>query len=240
VRYQTLQLLQRIIVAISLVTLVTIGLIIARVAGLGVPGLAGLIPQGLVGAAFAKEVALLSGHAGSDSGAVCQDAAGNTLVTEAQVNAAVTERVAQQLRRAGADVLTLEEFDERLAGLQVDVLVSIHADSCIEASGYKAAHHKSTPNDSSAARLVACIDEQYPAVTGLPHHPNTITHNMTDYHAFRLIDPQTPAAIIELGFLGGDQELLVNRPQVAAQGVAASILCFLQSESERNHATDAP
>jgi N-acetylmuramoyl-L-alanine amidase len=215
--------------AISALMLVSIALVGARLGGLNVPVLNGVLPQALVSAAFAKEVALISGHAGN---AVCADADGNTLVTEAEVNAAVTEQVARQLRRAGADVLILEEFDPRLAALQADVLVSIHADSCIEASGYKAAHQAATSILTEVERLVACLDQHYPAVTGLTHHPNTITHNMTDYHAFRVIDPQTPAAIIELGFLGGDQDLLVNRPTVAAQGVTDGILCFLQAESE--------
>ena len=72
----------------------------------------------------------------------------------------------------------------------------------------------------------------YPAATGQPHHPNTVTHNMTEYHAFRKIDPETPAAIIELGFLGGDRELLASHPEQAAKGVADSILCFLKIERE--------
>jgi len=53
---------------------------------------------------------------------------------------------------------------------------------------------------------------------------------MTAHHAFRKLDPQTPAAILELGFLGGDQELLTERPEVVAQGVVASLRCFLAGE----------
>jgi hypothetical protein len=63
---------------------------------------------------------------------------------------------------------------------------------------------------------------------------------MTDYHAFRVIDRQTPAAIIEMGFLGGDQDLLVNHPEVAAKGIADSLLCFLQQENEPTLATSVP
>jgi hypothetical protein len=50
---------------------------------------------------------------------------------------------------------------------------------------------------------------------------------MTEYHAFRKVAPTTPAAILELGFLGGDRELLTDNAEVAAQGVAESIRCFL-------------
>jgi N-acetylmuramoyl-L-alanine amidase len=232
VRYQTLQLIQKIVIAISVLVLVSILLVGARLSGANVPGLNGVLSQALVPAAFAKEIALISGHAGNDSGAVCADVAGNTLVTEAEVNAAVAEQVARQLRRAGADVLILEEFDPRLSALQADVLVSLHADSCIDATGYKAAHQQATTILPQVERLVACLDQHYPIVTGLAHHPNTITHNMTDYHAFRVIDPQTPAAIIELGFLGGDQDLLVNHPDRVAQGVTDGILCFLQAEGK--------
>jgi N-acetylmuramoyl-L-alanine amidase len=235
VRYRTLRVAQRLATVITLLTIVSIFLILARVVGYEVPLLNRLIPPGLVDAAFAKQVALISGHAGNDSGAVCTDDAGNVLVTEAQINADVSARVAQRLRRAGADVMLLEEFDPRLEGLQVDVMLSLHADSCIEASGYKAAAASNRALASVDARLVNCIDQAYPAVTGLPHHANTITHDMTNYHAFRTIDPQTPAAIIELGFLGGDQALLVNDPERVAQGVADSLLCFLENVNSASY-----
>lgn len=236
-RYQTLRRLQHIAIIFSLVALATIVLVVARVLGYAVPGLGGLIPQGLDSVAFTKNVALISGHAGNDSGAVCTNAEGQTTITEAAINADVAEHTAWLLRRAGADVLILDEFDARLAGLQSDVLLSLHADSCIDASGYKAARHANSAIGAAEDQLVACIDEHYAAVTGLPHHPNTITHNMTDYHAFRVIDPHTPAAIIELGFLGGDQDLLVNHADRVAQGIAESILCFFQTQGERKDAS---
>ena len=39
-------------------------------------------------------------------------------------------------------MLILDEYDTRLAGLKVDVLVSLHADSCVQASGNKVATAK--------------------------------------------------------------------------------------------------
>jgi N-acetylmuramoyl-L-alanine amidase len=239
-RYQTLHRIQRILAIISFASLITIGLIVVRMAGVDLPGLNSLIPQGFVSAAFAKNVALISGHAGNDSGAVCTGADGNTTVTEAAINADVAGRVAQRLRRAGADVLILEEYDSRLAGLQADVLLSLHADSCIDASGYKAARHPGSPIAAIEDRLVRCIDEVYASATNLSRHADTITHNMTLYHAFGRIDPATPAAILELGFIGGDQNLLVNHAGVVAGGVADSLLCFLSEESEPNDATPVP
>jgi N-acetylmuramoyl-L-alanine amidase len=213
---------------IGFAALLAMALLVARVAGYNVPVLSTLLPQAFVRALFNKQIALISGHAGNDSGAVCIDAAGKTTITEAQVNAKVADLTAQNLRRAGADVLILEEFDPRLKGLHADLLLSIHADSCIDASGYKAARYQSSSISERVDQLIDCIDQHYAAVTGLKHHPNTITHNMTEYHAFRVIDPTTPAAILELGFLGGDQALLVNHPEVAAQGVTESIICFMQ------------
>ena len=231
-RYRTLHWAQRIAGVVTGVTLLGIVLILTRVTGFDVPVIDRWIPRGLVGAAFDKQVALISGHAGNDSGAVCLDDGGNVLVTEAQINAEVSSQVAQRLRRAGADVVILDEFDRRLDGLRADLLLSLHADSCIDASGYKAAAAFDGPAYSFSERLVSCIDRHYPLVTGLAHHFNSITHDMTNYHAFRIIDPQTPAAILELGFLGGDQTLLVDQPDRVAEGVADSIFCFLQNESE--------
>ncbi len=227
-RRNTLLRLQRLLTLVSLVALLAILTTVARIAGFGLPGLDGVPPQGLVPAAFDRQVALVSGHAGFDSGAVCTDPEGNVTLTEAEVNARITGLAAERLRRAGADVLVLDEYDPRLQGLTVDVLLSLHADSCIQASGYKAAYHTLTPIAATNQRLLACLDEHYGPVTGLSLHPNTVTHDMTGYHAFNRIHPYTPAAILEMGFLSGDHDLLVERPRVVARGVADSILCFLQ------------
>ncbi|MCB0147659.1 MAG: hypothetical protein KDE01_08405, partial [Caldilineaceae bacterium] len=72
---------------ILLVAVGGIALLMARTAGFGLPDASGLLPQAVVGAAWNDQVALISGHAGNDSGAVCEDAAGNVLLTEASINA---------------------------------------------------------------------------------------------------------------------------------------------------------
>ena len=218
---------QRIIVVIIVLALGGIVLVGARVVGVGSSNSA---RQGFERSAFAARVALISGHAGYDSGAVCEESETAALLTEASVNAGVTTLAAERLRSAGADVLILDEFDPRLDELEAEVLLSIHSDSCVEATGYKAAHAALTTTPMEDVRLVGCIDRIYPAATGLAHHPNTVTHNMTDYHAFREIAPTTPAAIIELGFLGGDRTLLETQQSLLAQAVADSILCFLRGE----------
>ncbi len=53
---------------------------------------------------------------------------------------------------------------------------------------------------------------------------------MTVYHAFNEIDPETPGAIIELGFMEADQVLLTEDSYRVAQGVARGIACFLDGE----------
>ncbi len=202
-----------------------IALIVARIFGMELPWAAPT--QALVLPVFNDQVAIISGHSGFDSGAVCTDTAGDVTLTEADVNAAVSARAAELLRRAGTDVVILEEFDPRINRLEVDALLSLHADSCIDASGYKAAYYTYSAIPEIEARFVACIDEHYQSVTGLPHHPNTVTHDMTEYHAFRKLAPTTPGVILELGFLGGDQALLTTQVDVVARGVVDSILCFL-------------
>jgi N-acetylmuramoyl-L-alanine amidase len=168
-------------------------------------------------------VGIISGHAGFDSGAVCNDG-----LTEAEVNATITALVAENLRARGIPVDVLEEFDPRLAGYSATALVSIHADSCVYynefATGYKLA--PSTRTDSSA--LETCIEEIYHEVTGLPYHANTITPHMTDYHAFRTIAPGTPAVIIEAGFMNLDRQILTVQADIPARGIANGILCYLE------------
>jgi N-acetylmuramoyl-L-alanine amidase len=53
---------------------------------------------------------------------------------------------------------------------------------------------------------------------------------MTSYHAFGEINPDTPAAIIEVGFLNLDREFLMKKPDLAAQGIAQGILCYVRNE----------
>lgn len=171
------------------------------------------------------DVAIIAGHKGNDSGAVCEDG-----LTEAEVNLKVAELVAAGLGRQGIRVEIMDEFDRRLRGLEVDALVSIHSDSCAsDLSGFKVASQEGGTADSE--RLASCLWDAYEAGTGLPRHYATVTKDMTNYHAFREISLATPAAIIELGFLNADRELLTNEPERAAGGIVDGILCFLTPPS---------
>lgn len=208
-----------------------IALIVARSVGMDTPWPQEPKAQSVVLQAFNRQVVLISGHAGYDSGAVCTGPDDTVLLTEADVNAQVSRQAADLLRVAGADVEIFDEYDPRLENLQAEVLLSIHADSCIDASGYKAAYYTYSTIPQIEQRILDCLDLHYAAVTGLPLHPDTVTHNMTEYHAFRRIAPDTPAAILELGFLGGDQVLLTTQTDRVARGVADSLLCFLRGET---------
>ena len=84
--------------------------------------------------------------------------------------------------------------------------------------------------------LVQCLLRHYGEVTGLRIHPSTRTSDMYGYHAFQRVTANTPGAIIEIGFLGGDREFLTERPQIAATGIVEGILCFVESEFERTTA----
>lgn len=232
VRHHTLQSIQRYLAIVSFLAVLGIGAVSLRIAGYDLSAIQTWLPPGLLGVLFNRQIAIISGHAGNDSGAVCTDTTGQPIVTEAAIVAAITERVASQLRRGGAYVTVLDEFDSRLDGLQADLLVSLHADSCIDANGYKFATSSSQALAPQVhTNLSSCFDEHYAETTGLASHPNTITHNMTDYHAFRKIEAQTPALILEVGFIGGDQTLLVEEPDRVARGITASIRCFFERES---------
>jgi N-acetylmuramoyl-L-alanine amidase len=175
-------------------------------------------------ASVAWHVGIVSGHAGYDPGTVCPDG-----LTEAEVNLTIAKIVVELLAQYGYSVDLLDEFDDRLSGYRADALVSIHADSCEVpgASGFKVARVTDSAIPEAEDHLVDCLYRRYEAVTGLPRHPNSITDNMTNYHAFREIDSYTPGAIIETGFLLEDQAYIVRRPRLIARGIAEGVSCFL-------------
>lgn len=175
---------------------------------------------------FEPLVGIVSGHRGYDPGAVCPDG-----LTEAEINYRIALEVIDLLDRQRIRVDLLDEFDDRLTEYEADALVSIHADSCTiaGATGFKVARVTDSAIPEAEDQLVACLNENYAAYTGLPQHPASITDNMTDYHAFREIARHTPGAIIETGFLLDDRYLLEHKPKILARGIAAGIICFLDS-----------
>jgi len=183
-------------------------------------------------------IGIVAGHKGNDSGSVCADG-----LTEASVNEKVAYLVQKDLVDNGYDVEVLNEFDPQLSGYQASVLVSIHSDSCDyinnQATGFKVSSALANPHPDRAARLTACLKNRYGIVTGLPLH-NSITIDMTSYHAFAEISDNTTAAIIEIGFLNLDRELLTQKSDLVAKGIYDGILCYINNEDLIVSATPTP
>jgi N-acetylmuramoyl-L-alanine amidase len=169
------------------------------------------------------KIGLIIGHAGNDSGAVCDDG-----LTELTVNQAIAQKVLAQLLAAGINAEMLEEFDPRLSGYTASALISIHADSCHYvndmATGFKISGSPYT--DSSS--LSICTEQAYRAATALPYHPHSITPDMENYHAFRKIAPGVPAIIIEVGFMYLDRQILTTGNDRPVQGLVNGIQCYLE------------
>ncbi len=186
---------------------------------------AAVLPSGFP----AKKIGIVVGHKGSDSGAVCSNG-----LTELEVNSNVATFTQMKLIDMGYDVELLDEFDPRLKDYQAGLLFSIHADSCDyindSATGFKVAAALSETKSENSTRLVQCIADRYAKITGLRYHYQSVTNDMTRYHAFSEIDPNTTAGIIEIGFLNLDQEILTSNPELLADGIVAGIKCYMYNE----------
>lgn len=183
-----------------------------------------------IATATSRRIGIVSGHRGNDTGTICADG-----LTEAEVNFDHAIRVATALRTRGYVVDVLDEFDPRLKNYTASALLSIHADSCDYinelATGFKAARVLDSTVPIDEDRLVGCIRARYGAATGLRFNANTITFDMTKYHAFYEIAPQTPAAIIETGFMNLDRATLTKRADTVARGIVDGLVCFLNRET---------
>jgi len=180
--------------------------------------------------AQSNRIGIVAGHYGSDPGAVCSNG-----MTEAELNLEIATMVQKQLADLGYEVDLLEEFDPELTGYQGALVVSIHLDSCEyvndQATGFKVASALSSQDVAGSQRLVACMSDRYAKVTGLPYHSGSVTDDMTYYHAFYEIAPETKAAIIEAGFMNMDYQFLTENTDVVAEGITAGILCYVNNET---------
>jgi N-acetylmuramoyl-L-alanine amidase len=174
-------------------------------------------------------IGLVAGHWGNDPGAVCSDG-----LTEVEINLNIATKVKENLVGLEYDVDLLKEFDPQLSGYQALALISIHADSCDYinelATGFKVASAMSSPHLEKANRLTNCLIDRYQVATGLSFHKHSVTPDMTSYHAFEEIHTDTIAAIIEVGFMNLDRQILTQQPDLIAEGISDGILCFIQNE----------
>jgi len=186
--------------------------------------------------ARSNRIGIVAGHYGSDPGAVCSNG-----MTEAELNLEIATMVQKQLADLGYEVDLLEEFDSRLTGYRGAVVLSIHLDSCEyvndQATGFKVTSALSAQDVAGSQRLVACISDRYANITGLPYHAGSVTDDMTYYHAFYEIAPETSAAIIEAGFMNMDYRFLTEKTDVVAEGIAAGILCYINNETIQSNNT---
>jgi len=192
-------------------------------------------PNPLVSPQPQLRIGIVAGHTGNDSGAVCVNNKGKITLTEVDVNLKIAGLVRDNLTAKGYQVDLLNEFDTRLNGYRAVALISIHNDSCEfinkEATGFKVAASLETRDSNRAQRLTACLTDRYQQITGLTFHSNSITKDMTQYHAFSEVDPNTITAIIETGFLNLDRQILTEHTDQVANGITQGILCFINNES---------
>jgi N-acetylmuramoyl-L-alanine amidase len=156
--------------------------------------------------------------------------------SEWQVNLAIAGEVKSLLEKQGVEVEILPATVP--PAYWTDVFLSIHADGSEDSSkrGFKIAPpwRDFTRN---ADDLASILYDSYSKATGFPTDEN-VTRNMRGYYAFswwrykHAIHPMTTAAIVETGFLTNpaDQKLLVNTPQVPAEGIAEGIIKYLSNK----------
>lgn len=185
---------------------------------------------------WARLIGIVSGHSGPgqtvgyDPGAVCEDLES---LNEHDINMQTAIQVVRKLRDRGYVVDLMDEFDPRLNDYQAAALVSIHANTCQDygevVSGFLVAKAEARPEGGVDTNLAECIAKYYSNITRLGRHFG-LTEDMTDYHTFREIAVDTPAAIIELGFMRADRDILNEQPDLLAEGIVQGIMCFLEPQ----------
>jgi N-acetylmuramoyl-L-alanine amidase len=174
-------------------------------------------------------IGIVAGHWKNDSGAICPNG-----LEEVDVNLTIASLVQQKLAKQGYQVDLLEEFDSRLSQYQAMALISIHSDSCdfisTDATGFKVAAALESAFPEKTDRLSGCLIDRYSATTKLTYRAGN-TNDMTYYHAFSEVNTETPAVIIEVGFLNLDQQILTQQPDLIADGIVNGLLCYIRNEN---------
>ena len=174
-------------------------------------------------------IGIVAGHWKNDSGSVCSNG-----LQEVDVNLTIASLVQQKLAKEGYQVDLLEEFDTRLSQYQAMAVISIHSDSCdfisTDATGFKVAAALESAFPEKTDRLSGCLIDRYSATTKLTYRAGN-TNDMTYYHAFSEVNTETPAVIIEVGFLNLDQQILTQQPDLISDGIVNGLLCYIRNES---------
>lgn len=172
-----------------------------------------------------NRIGILIGHKGQDNGEVCENG-----LTELEVNSNVATYLQEALIGMGFEAELLDETDPRLVGYQAKLLIALHCNSCEyindNATGFKFAIAPTDVRTIDREDLTRCLSENYANRTGLKYHYQTTTTEVRNYPAFDQLDPLTAAMIFELGYLNIDQGILVNQPQLLAEGIASGLQCY--------------
>ena len=154
-------------------------------------------------------------------------------VNEVDVNLDIAQRVAVILNARGIAVDILPTTVP--SGYLADAVVALHADSdgVGENSGFKMAHNARRGTYEDA--LLAAIKSTYAKATGLDYDATHISRSMTGYYIYswtrfqHAVSPFTPGVILEMGYLSNDDDraLLLDKPDLLAQGISDGILRFL-------------
>ena len=179
-------------------------------------------------------IGIIAGHRGRDSGAICSDGFGNVDLREVDINFVVARNVVANLKAENYAVDLLDENDPRLDNYQAAVLVSLHANTCLDfgehVSGYLIAKSEARPDDGADALLRECVAVNYSALIPLQRSYN-LTLDMTGYHVFGKVHPLTPAVILEMGYMLADRDILTTQQDLLAHAISNGIRCYLQAVS---------
>jgi hypothetical protein len=173
------------------------------------------------------ELAHLHGNTGASGGGKA----------EWEVNLAIAELTKTILVQRGIEVDILPATIP--PSYWADAFVAIHADGNLDSriNGYKIAASWRDMT-KKANTVIEFVGKEYQQSTGLIEDPE-ITTNMRGYYAFswwrrlHAVHPMTPSIILETGFLTSplDRRIIVNKPELAAQGLANGLINYLESES---------
>jgi N-acetylmuramoyl-L-alanine amidase len=155
-------------------------------------------------------------------------------VKEVDINVAVAELTAQRLFERGYSVQLLDATVP--PSYTTDLFLSLHADGNADPSvrGFKAvAPWGSVP---ASDVFVGFLYEEYGKATGLPSDAKT-SAAMANYYAFNpikyrhAINPQVPAALLEMGFVSNAQDRAVMTRQAdrLAWGIANAVDRYFRS-----------
>jgi hypothetical protein len=155
-------------------------------------------------------------------------------VSEVDINVAVAELTAQLLYERGYSVHLLDATVP--PSYTTDLFLALHADGNASSSirGFKAVAPWGSVPASDA--FVGFLYEEYGKATGLPTDAKT-SDAMANYYAFNpvkyrhALNPQVPAALLEMGFVSNPQDRVVMTRQAdrLALGIANAVDRYFRS-----------